>query len=103
MKTYKSHPLRVTDPARIASLVGIVLWSAHYHKGQWSREYRLGCRARSLVERHNEIGPFLLTRWFDALEHYAQGQAPAPKQYTATFSKQVKRTYQTLAKLSESI
>jgi hypothetical protein len=83
--------------SRQASLVGIMLWSAHYHHGQWSREYRMGCRARTLLSRSNEIGAFMASRWFDALERYVDNRDSAPRQYTLEFSKQAKKTYQKLA------
>jgi hypothetical protein len=92
-----------TSAPRLASLVGIMLWSAHYHGGQWSREYRMGCRARTRLERSNEIGAFLASRWFDALEHYASGQCDNPPAvYVGEFSAIVRSTYRRLAALSEA-
>ena len=88
---------------RLASLVGIMLWSAHYHGGQWSREYRMGCRARAALDKSNEIGAFLASRWFDHLEHYASGQADnPPAQYCREFSERVKTQYCRLARFSEA-
>jgi hypothetical protein len=55
---------------RKGTLVGIMVWSAHYHGGQWSREYRMGCRARRLLERGNEIGGYLASKWFDLFEEH---------------------------------
>lgn len=97
MKTYYTNPLRIKNYSRIAELVGIMLWSAHYHSGQWSREYRMGCRARQLLNRHNEIGSFLASRWFDNLESYASGEGERPTLYNPEFSDKVKETYQKLA------
>lgn len=89
--------------SRQASLMGIVLWSAHWHAGQWSREYRAGCRARQLLARSNEIGSSLVSRWFDALEHYASGEdSTPPVQYVAEFSAAVRATYARLARWSEA-
>ena len=86
--------------ARQASLVGIMIWSAHFHRGQWSQEYRMGCRARTLLERSNEIGRFLASRWFDNLEHFVDNRGERPRQYVAEFSEQAKKTYQKLANLA---
>lgn len=96
MKTFHSHPLKNPVPSRIASLVAIMLWSAHYHSGQWSREYRMGCRARNLINRSNEIGDYLASTWFDNLEGYVTG-GPIPTVYTRGFSEKVKETYDKLA------
>jgi hypothetical protein len=97
MKTYYTHPLKIKNYNRIASLVGIMLWSAHYHTGQWSREYRMGCRARQLLNRHNEIGSFLASRWFDQFESYVTGESERPSVCTQDFSETVKATYQKLS------
>jgi hypothetical protein len=97
MKTYRTHPLHVVHFSRIAELVGIMLWSAHYHSGQGSREYRMGCRARQLLNRHNEIGSHLASHWFDNLESYVSGDLERPTIYNRNFSEKVKATYLKLA------
>lgn len=89
---------------RQASLVGIMIWSAHWHAGQSSREYRMGCRARTLLERSNEIGEFLARTWFDKLENYVsdeRGEIEPPRVYVLPFSKQAKKVYAALANISE--
>jgi hypothetical protein len=100
MKTYRTNPIQLSLSRR-ASLLGIVLWAAHYHGGQSSREYRMGCRARTLLERSNEIGPFMVSRQFDHLEPFVCGDKEAPRVYVPEFSNQVKKTYDRLAAITE--
>jgi hypothetical protein len=100
MKTYKSNPIQLSLSRR-ASLMGIVLWSAHYHGGQSSREYRMGCRARTLLERSNEIGSFMVSRQFDNLEPFLNGEKEAPRVYVPEFSNQAKKTYDRLAAITK--
>lgn len=40
-------------------------FAAHYHGGQWSRLYRLGCRAELAWRRRSGIGPRL--DWWERL------------------------------------
>ncbi len=103
MKTFKSNPIKFST-RRAASLVGIMIWSAHYHGGQSSREYRMGCRARTLLNRSNEIGAFMASRWFDTLENYVGGDdaQSAPMIYILGFSETAKKTYRKMANISES-
>jgi hypothetical protein len=100
MKTYKSNPILFSLQRR-ASLMGIIIWSAHFHAGQGSREYRMGCRARTLLERSNEIGLFMVSRQFDNLEPFLTGEKEMPRVYVPEFSNQVKRVYDHLAAVSE--
>jgi hypothetical protein len=63
----------------------------------------MGCRARTRLERSNEIGDFLASRWFDALEHYASGQCDnPPAAYAVGFSATARATYRRLAAISEA-
>lgn len=99
----QKKPLIKFGAMRQASLVGIMIWSAHYHGGQWSQEYRMGCRARTLLKRSNEIGDFLASRWFDALENYvgdSTGSIERPRQYTKEFSEAAKASYQKMERIS---
>lgn len=81
--------------ARLGTLLGIVIWSAHYHTGQWSREYRIGCRARKLITDSMEVGGFVLSRLFDRYEHVVTGEKTLPE---TEFSKAVISTYRKFAK-----
>lgn len=99
MKTYKSNPITLC-PSRRSQLVAIMLWSAHYHGGQASREYRMGCRARKLLERSNEIGSFLASRWFDSFEPYVSG-GEALRTSVLSFAENVKRKYEKLEFISQ--
>jgi len=81
--------------------MGAVLWSAHYHEGQTSQSYRIGCRARTLLEGSNEIGRHLVSRWFDAFEGPASRNEPVSSAYLPEFSSQVLTSYRKLAAISE--
>ena len=99
----REKPLIKMGWKRQAALVGIMLWSAHYHGGQWSREYRMGCRARALLERSNEIGSMMASRWFDRLEGYASGEGERPRVYTLAFSEAVKASYGRMVAIGEGV
>lgn len=99
MKTYYSNPIKFR-PSRLSQLIGIMLWSAHYHGGQASREYRMGCRARKLLERSNEIGSFLASKWFDSFEPYVSG-GEAPRTSVLSFAENVKKEYAKLEFISQ--
>lgn len=101
MKTFKTNPIKYNS-IRQATLIGIMIWSAHYHGGQGSQEYRMGCRARKLLERSNEIGPFLASRWFDKMEPYLTGAAEKPRIYNSDFSEKAREIYEKLAKITEN-
>lgn len=42
-------------PFGICWLIGVALFCSHYHDGQWSRFYRLGCIARERLRREYQI------------------------------------------------
>lgn len=94
MKTYRSHPIKNPKNIRVAQLLGIAIWASHYHSGQGSREYRMGCRAGALIKRTNEIGNWLFSRWFDQLEGFCTGESPAPTVLIPEFSEAVKKSYE---------
>lgn len=35
--------------------IALALFSAHYHSGQWSKLYRVGCQARQYLRREWQI------------------------------------------------
>lgn len=97
MKTRKA-----ISAIRFGELVATVIWSAHWHGGQGSREYRMGCRARKLIENSMEVGRFVLTRAFDSLEHYVTGESLNCGIYRGSVvSASAKRKYQKLQAFSE--
>ena len=100
MKNQKKKivPLSVRKSAQ---LVGIVMWSMHYHDGQFSRSYRMGCRASGLIERSNEIGSFMLSRWIDSLESYVAGDGRGnPPAVSNAFAWQARESYQKMLSIS---
>lgn len=91
MKTLEKKAIRQ------AQWLGIILWSAHYHNGQWSQEYRMGCRARALFVESMEIGEFVLSRCFDKLEHYVSSDsAEMPAAISLEYAETVKTAYNRL-------
>lgn len=87
--------------SRLGELVGIMLWSAHWHSGQASQEYRMGCRARQLLSRSSEIGDYLASQWFDDLEGVVGEKEGYVRGYSYNFVKSASVKYQDLSRISE--
>lgn len=89
---------------RQAKLFGSILWSAHYHSGQWSREYRIGCRARRLFTESMEAGERILSQLFDTLEGYVSGDTEdrPPVAVRPEWADAARGEYKRLAAISEN-
>ena len=64
---------------RQAQIIGVMIFCAHWHTGQGSRLYRVGCRARELYLKSNVCAAsYVMSRLYDTLEHYAAGDTQEP-------------------------
>ena len=56
-------------------LLAIYAFGAHFHSGQWSRGYRLMCRAQKALKQRNDID------WLALIERLIETDSPKANEY----------------------